>query len=198
MKLQEWQFYVLLAGLSWGTYVPIIFFGGSELGGKPASRIMAILCVGLAYFILGVVLPLILFATGVQKWTDVNITSNGLIFSALAGAAGAIGAICVVFATKAAIGAANADGVPPSTYKVYIAPLIFGLAPIINVLVSMIWHPKPGNWAHFGFEMPGWKLVVGIVLVGLGAALVLFAKEEKEAANKPAPAVTKPVEGTAS
>lgn len=199
MKLQEWQFYVLLAGLSWGTYVPIIFFGGSELGGKPASRIMAILCVGLAYFVLGVVLPLILFATGVQKWSDVNITANGLIFSALAGAAGAIGAICVVFATKSAIGAANADGVPPSTYKVFIAPLIFGLAPVINVLVSMIWHPKPGNWAHFGFEMPGWKLIVGIVLVGLGAALVLLAKEEKEAkVVKPTPTAAKPAEGASS
>lgn len=194
MKLQAWQFYVLLAGLSWGTYVPIIFFGGSELGGKPSSRIMAILCVGLAYFVLGVVLPLILFATGLQSWKDVNLSGNGLFFSSLAGAAGAIGAMCVVFATKSAIGAANAEGVPPSTYKVFIAPLIFGLAPVINVLVSIIWHPKPGNWANFGFEMPGWKLIVGIVLVGLGAALVLFSKEEAEAKHKPAPAAAKPAE----
>jgi hypothetical protein len=67
MKLQEWQFYVLLAGLSWGVYVPIIFFGGSELGGKPASRMVGVLCVGAAYFIIGVVLPLVLFAIGQQK-----------------------------------------------------------------------------------------------------------------------------------
>jgi len=199
MKLQEWLFYVLLAGLSWGTYVPLIFFGGSELGGKPASRIMAILCVGLAYFVIGVVLPLILFATGTQKWSDVNLTANGLIFSALAGAAGAIGAICVVFATKSAIGAAQAEGLPPSTYKVFIAPLIFGLAPVINVLVSMVWHPKPGQWANFQLEMPGWKLIVGIVLVGLGAALVLFAKEENEAkAARTPPAVARSVEGAVS
>src|SRR5262245_6854255 len=196
MKFQEWQLYVLLAGLSWGAYVPVIFFGGGELGGKPASRIMAILCVGVAYFIIGVVLPLILFATGMQKWGDVDPTVNGLIFSGLAGVAGAVGAICVVFATKSAIGEAKAEGLPPNTYKVYIAPLIFGLAPVINVLVSMIWHPQPGKtWMHFDFEMPGWKLVVGIVLVGLGAALVLFAKEEKESAARPAPAVAKPAEG---
>lgn len=195
MKPQWWHFYVILAGLSWGTYVPIIFFGGGELGGKPASRIMAILCVGLAYFFIGVVLPLVLFATSLQKWSDVSITGNGLVFSALAGAAGAIGAICVVFATKSAIGEARDAGLPANTYKVYIAPLIFGLAPVINVLVSMIWHPKPGSWMHFGFETPGWKLVVGIVLVGLGAALVLFAKEEKEAgASKPTPAVTNTAE----
>ncbi len=199
IKLQEWHFYVLLAGLSWGTYVPIIFFGGSELGGKPASRIMAILCVGLAYFVIGVLLPLILFATGTQKWSDVHLTANGLVFSALAGAAGAIGAICVVFATKSAIGAAQSEGLPPSTYKVFIAPLIFGLAPVINVMVSMVWHPKAGHWANFHLEMPGWKLLVGIVFVGVGAALVLLAKEEKEAkAARTPPVVVQTVEGAAS
>ena len=46
-----WLFYVILAGLSWGTYVPIIFYGGSELGGKANARLMAILCVGGAYFV---------------------------------------------------------------------------------------------------------------------------------------------------
>ena len=195
MKFQEWLMYALLAGLSWGTYVPIIFFGGSELGGKPASRIMAILCVGAAYFVIGVVLPLLLFAAGQQKWSDVNLNMNGLVFSGLAGVAGAVGAICVVFATKAAIGAAKADGVPDATYKVYIAPIIFGLAPVINVLISVIWHPKAGNWMHFAFEMPDWKLLIGIVLVGAGAALVLFSKEETEAAkSKPQPAQVKSAE----
>jgi hypothetical protein len=195
MKFQEWLMYALLAGLSWGTYVPIIFFGGSELGGKPASRIAAILCVGVAYFVIGVVIPLIIFLTGVQSWSDINLSMNGLIFSSLAGVAGAVGAICVVFATKAAVGAAIADGVPPATYKVYIAPIIFGLAPVINVLISIVWHPKHGNWMNFDFEMPGWKLLVGIVLVGAGAALVLFSKEEAEAEkSKPQPAQVTPAE----
>src|SRR5262249_62280763 len=52
-----WLLYVALAGLSWGTYVPLIFYGGSELGGKPSSRLLAILCVGVAYFLIGVVFP---------------------------------------------------------------------------------------------------------------------------------------------
>jgi hypothetical protein len=193
MKIQEWLLYALLAGLAWGTYVPIIFYGGSELGGKPAARMVAILCVGVAYFIIGVLLPAVLFLTGQQKWADVNFNMNGLIFSGLAGVAGAVGAICVVFATKAAISAAAADKVPLPTYKVYIAPIIFGLAPIINVIVSMIWHPKPGHWLHFDFELPGWKLILGILLVGAGAALVLFSKEEAEAQKTmPAPAQVKP------
>ncbi len=55
-----------------------------------------------------------------------------------------------------------------------------------------VWHPEPGNPFHFKVELPGWKLWVGIVLVGLGAALVLFSKEEveahKKASGKPKPA----------
>ena len=57
MKIPWWG-YVVLAGLSWGTYVPIIFYGGSVLGGNASARLMAILCVGVAYFVLAVVLPL--------------------------------------------------------------------------------------------------------------------------------------------
>lgn len=174
-----WLLYVALAGLSWGTYVPLIFYGGNELGGKPSSRLMAILCVGVAYFVIGVMFPLFMFLSGRSEWPELR--STGLVFSGLAGVAGAVGALCVIFATKAAIGSARAQGLPIDTYKLYIAPLIFGLAPIINTLVSMVWHPKVGEPLHFGLDVPGWKLWLGIILVGAGAALVLFSKEEAEA-----------------
>jgi uncharacterized membrane protein YfcA len=54
------------------------------------------------------------------------------------------------------------------------APLIFCLAPLINTLLSLVWHPDPktGSWNEFDFHMPGWKLLVGIVLVA--AAWMLF------------------------
>src|SRR5438874_348295 len=127
-----WLFYVILAGLSWGTYVPIIFYGGSELGGKPNARLMAILCVGGAYFVIGVLLPVALFVSGQYAWPELKTT--GLAFASLAGVAGAVGAICVIFATQAAMESARAAGLPPTSFKVYIAPLIFGLAPVINVV----------------------------------------------------------------
>lgn len=177
-----WLLYVACAGLAWGTYVPIIFYGGSELGGKPNARLMAILCVGGAYFVIGVLLPLVLFMTGQYAWPELKTT--GLVFASLAGVAGAVGAICVVFASKSAVGAALEAKLPPATYRIYIAPLIFGLAPVINVLVSSIWHPHPGEPMHFELELPGWKLWVGILMVGAGAALVLFSKEELEAGGK--------------
>ena len=200
MGKYEWLFYVALAGLAWGTYVPIIFYGGNELSGKPGTsggRFMAILCVGGAYFVIGVLLPLLMFSTGWlgAKWADVNTGSSGLTFASLAGVAGAVGAICVIFATSTAIGAAKGAGLRPDTYKVFIAPLIFGLAPVINVVVASFWHPvEPGeanNWMRFGFHAPHPLLWVGIVLVGVGAALVLYSKELTESSTAKAPLAVK-------
>ncbi len=180
----EWLLYVAMAGLAWGTYVPLIFYGGNELGKPPGSRLMAILCVGVAYFVLAVAIPLGLFLSKQTEWPDVKTT--GIVFASLAGVAGAVGALCVIFATSAATAQAKAEGVNINTYKLYIAPLIFGLAPVINTLVSAFWHPESGNPFNFKAELPGWKLWVGILLIGLGAALVLFSKEEAEAHKSPA------------
>jgi len=175
MDKQLWLVYVALAGLAWGTYVPFIFYGGNELGGTQGSRLMAILCVGVAYFLLAILIPLLMFGTGQEPWPPLN--GNGLVFSGLAGVAGAVGAICVIFASSAA----RKTG---TDARLFIGPLIFGLAPVINTLVSSLWHPRPGNPLHFELVLPGWKLWVGILLVGLGAALVLYSKDEAEAAHK--------------
>jgi len=191
-----WWGYVILAGLSWGTYVPLIFYGGTELTTRPGTiggRLASILCVGVAYFVMAVVIPVVLM--GVRDDARPEWKTNGLVFSGLAGVAGAIGAICVVFASKAAVDAAKAEGVNPATYRIYIAPLIFSLAPMINTLLSLVWHPKPGDPWHFEFEMPGWKLAAGIVLVAVGTFLVLMSKEEAEAGKSPPP---KPAEVTAA
>jgi drug/metabolite transporter (DMT)-like permease len=171
----EWLFWVGLAGLSWGTYVPMIAYGGKELSG---NRFGALLCVGVAYVLIAVLLPVGLFVSGKESWPPLKPT--GLTFAGLAGVAGAVGALCVIFATKAA-------GGPRSKEYLYIAPLIFGLAPVINTLVSVIWHPGPGEPWSFHIELPGWKLWAGILFVGIGAALVLFSKEESEIKHRDAP-----------
>jgi drug/metabolite transporter (DMT)-like permease len=195
-----WWGYVLLAGLAWGTYVPIIFYGGTELTTKPGTvggRLASILCVGIAYFLLAVVVPIIMMS--VRDDAKPEWRTNGLVFSCLAGVAGAVGAICVIFASKAAVDTAKAEGIDPATYRIYIAPLIFSLAPAINTLLSLIWHPKPGDPWHFDFVLPGWKLPAGIVLVALGTFMVLMSKEELEAAKGPPkekPPETQPVPET--
>lgn len=202
-----WWGYVIGAGLAWGTYVPLVFFGGQMLTpadkGGIGGRLASILCVGVAYFLLAVVIPVVLMSLRDDAKPDWKAT--GLVFSGLAGVAGAVGAICVIFASKAAVDQAKLDGVNPATYRIYIAPLIFCLAPLINTLLSTIWHPdaKSGSWGVFHFDAPGWKLWVGIVLVAAGTFLVLMSKEEAESkkarAAKPAPppAVAVPAENPA-
>jgi hypothetical protein len=188
-----WWGYVVMAGLAWGTYVPIIFYGGTELTTKPGTiggRLASILCVGVAYFVLAVLIPVVVMATRDDAKPEWKL--NGLVFSGLAGVAGAVGAICVIFASKAAVDQAKLEGINPATYRIYIAPLIFALAPMINTLLSLVWHPKPGEPWHFeALSIAGWKLPAGILLVAVGTFLVLLSKEEAEAAKggspKPAP-----------
>ena len=102
-----WWGYVILAGLSWGTYVPIIFFGGSELSARPGigGRLMAIVCVGVAYVLLAIVIPVVIFLMNQKAWGDVKSdNTSGYLFAGLAGVMGAVGAICVVFASSEALG----------------------------------------------------------------------------------------------
>jgi drug/metabolite transporter (DMT)-like permease len=163
MESRLWIFFVALAGLCWGTYVPFIAQGGKELKSSYAS----FLCVGVAYFLIAILFPLAIFwARG--KFPQFNGT--GVTLATLAGVAGAVGALCVIFATFEFKGP-----------RIYVAPLIFATAPVINTLVSLVWHPEKGV-LHFGppEEAPHWTLYVGIVLAGLGAGLVLFSKEYGE------------------
>ncbi len=186
-----WWGYVIVAGFAWGTYVPIIFYGGTELTTRPGTvggRLASILCVGIAYFVMAVVIPVVLMSTRDDAKPDWRPT--GLIFSSFAGIAGAVGAICVIFASKAAVDAAKLEGIDPATYRIFIAPLIFCLAPLINTLMSLFWHPKKGDPFHFGFDMPSYHLPLGIVLMAIGTFLVLYSKEAGEAAKgKPAPTI---------
>jgi drug/metabolite transporter (DMT)-like permease len=165
-----WLVFSVAAGLCWGTYVPLIQQGIQGLGSSYGS----FLCVGIAYFLIAVLFPIALFMTGepTPRWTGYGIT-----FATLAGVAGALGALCVIYANRAARGA---------DYRLYIAPVIFALAPLINTLISLVWHPSPSKGIfHFGLEnLPNWKLYLGIVLTGVGAALVLYSKEETETAGK--------------
>jgi hypothetical protein len=178
MSDRTWLLYVLMAGLCWGTYVPLIAFGGRNLSAGPshpfAGRYAAFLCVGVAYVVIAVIFPL---ARSYSVGDPIPSKPVGLVFSGLAGVAGAFGALGVIFATAAA---------KPED-RIYIAPLIFTLAPLLNTVVSLFWHPTPDHPLHFGLPptMPSWKLFVGVVLVGVGAGLILLSKEELETPSAP-------------
>jgi uncharacterized membrane protein len=157
-----WLAFVVGAILAWGAYVPTLHEGQTALGGTPkAGAVRAFLCVGLAYLITAVVIPLILMFTGLVD-EKLEFNRRGFGFATLGGIFGAMGALCIILAIKN-------EGNP-----LYIAPLVFAGAPIMASIVSLIWHP-PVEGAR-----PGWLFYGGIVLAALGAGLVLYSKGEAD------------------
>src|SRR5215475_3646046 len=117
-----WVIFVAGAVLSWGAYGVLLFVGQTQLG----NPLKALLCVGVAYFLIGVIVPVI----GLSSQGGLTgFNTSGLITATIAGALGAAGAACIIWAFKA-------GGLP-----VYVMPLVFGGAPIVNVLLALVIHP---------------------------------------------------------
>ena len=140
-----WLIFAFAAAASWGAYGAFLHRGQVGLG----SPMKAFLCVGIAYFLIGVLVPAaFLMSQGELK--DFNTT--GAITATAAGALGAIGAVCIIYAFRS-------GGLPN-----YVMPIVFGLAPLINVLVTMAIHPPKAT--------PNPLLWVGYLLVAGGASMV--------------------------
>jgi uncharacterized membrane protein len=150
-RLMIWILFALGAALSWGLYGPILHKGQVELG----NPLRALLCVGVAYFLIGVLVPIAtLGAQGELR----GFNSGGVTWATAGGALGAVGAICIILAFKS-------GGLPT-----YVMPLVFGGAPLVNVLFSM-WHHPPKS-------SPNPLLYLGFLLVAVGAGLVLYFKPQ--------------------
>jgi drug/metabolite transporter (DMT)-like permease len=144
-----WVMFALGAALSWGLYGPVLHKGQVALG----NPFRALLCVGVAYFLIGVLVPVI--ALGAQGGLK-DFTGTGITWATMGGTLGAVGALCIIYAFKS-------GGLPT-----YVMPLVFGGAPIVNVLFSM--------WLHPPRTPPNPLIYVGFVLVAAGAGLVLYFK----------------------
>lgn len=142
-----WLIFVAGAVLSWGAYGVLLAQGQSQLG----NPLKALLCVGAAYFLIGVIVPVA--ALGAQGGLS-GFNTSGLMTATIAGALGAIGAACIIYAFRA-------GGLP-----VYVMPLVFGGAPIVNVLVSMAMNPPK--------DAVNPLLYAGFILASAGAGMVLY------------------------
>src|SRR5438128_2166566 len=101
-----WVVFVAGAVLSWGVYGVLLHQGGVQLG----NPLKALLCVGVAYFLIGVLIPV--GALSAQGGLS-NFNGTGLVTATIAGALGAIGAACIIYAFR--FGGLPRTPRPPST-----------------------------------------------------------------------------------
>jgi hypothetical protein len=140
--------FIGLTFLCWGIYGPVLHVGQEAMA---HSSLRPFICVGLAYFLVAVVVPTTMLQA---KREPGGWTVTGTIWSLAAGTAGAFGALGIIVAFK--------NGGRP----VYVMPLVFGCAPVVNTFVTMLMARS--------FRQAGSLFFLSVVLVALGAGGVLF------------------------
>ena len=146
-----WLLFALGAALSWGVYGVALHTGQVQLG----NPLRALLCVGIAYFLIGVLVPTFVLSSQGEL---TGFSSTGTAWATGAGALGAIGAVCIIWAFRT-------GGIP-----LYVMPLVFGGAPLVNVITSMVIHPPK--------TAPHPLIYVGFMLAAVGAGMVLYFRPQ--------------------
>ena len=139
---------IALAMVSWGSYGPVLHRGQAGMEG---SRLRPLVCIGMSYFLIAVLVPLALLVplgdTG--QWH-----ASGILWSLGAGSLGALGALGTILAFTL--------GGKPFT----VMPVVFGCAPVINTLTTLALHEVPLSSVSPFF-------LAGMLIVAVGAATVL-------------------------
>jgi len=148
---------IALTAVCWGVYGPVLHFGRESM----QSNLRPFMCVGMAYFVIAVLVPLLLLSRGERGgWT-----SKGVLWSLLAGTAGALGALGVILAL-------GFGGKP-----IYVMPLVFGGAPVVNTLLTA--------FMNRSFSQLKAPFLAGLILVITGAVTVLVFKPHPQAHAAP-------------
>jgi len=173
-----WLVFAFLTVFSWGVYGVFLHSGQMGMQDPVNGRYKAFLFVGIAYFLVAVLAPLLTLVFAGANW---NYPIKGMAWSLIAGIVGAIGAFGVLLAF-------GAKGQPA-----VVMTIVFAGAPVVNAIVAIAMNPPVGGWA--GIKAPFW---IGMVLAVVGGALVTKFKPNPAPHGKPhaapaaaaAPAVT--------
>lgn len=169
-----WQTFALMTVLTWGVYGILLHSGrmGMLKGGDlPNASMKAFLLVGIAYFVVAIVGPVVVLMKSNTNW---KFTFSGISWSFIAGVAGAAGAFTLILA----LGAAAKGGYSTAN----VMSLVFGGAPIVNALVAMTVHPPEG-----GFKSVPVAFWIGIGLAAIGGFLVSATNPNAQAPSKSPP-----------
>jgi drug/metabolite transporter (DMT)-like permease len=165
--MQPWLLFALLTVVSWGVYGVMLHQGQLGMADKENGRYMAFLYVGIAYFLIAILGPIVMLKLQGGRLDFLHYPPKGLWWSLIAGVFGAVGAFGVLLA----FGAKGSPAVVMS--------IVFAGAPVVNAIYSLLQHPPAGGW---GTIKP--QFYLGILLAAVGGCLVTF--------YKPTPAPAKP------
>lgn len=149
----QWLTYALMTVAFWGVYGIFLHNGAMGMSDPVMGRYKAFLWVGVAYFLVAIVAPLVLLISKGGNWY--SMPDKGIAWSLIAGVVGALGAFGVLLAF-------GAGGAPP-----VVMSIIFAGAPVINAVVALVLHPPKGGWGAIPFPF-----YVGILMAALGGFLV--------------------------
>ena len=163
----NWLIFALMTVVTWGVYGAVLHAGQGSMADPINGRYKAFLFVGLAYFLTAVIAPLAVLMVKGASW---NYPVKGMVWSLIAGIAGALGAFCVLLAF-------GAKGNPT-----VVMSIIFAGAPIVNAFYSIWQHPPAGGMSSIKPQF-----FLGILLAAIGGCLVTFYKPNP-VPQKPVPA----------
>ena len=164
-----WLAFALLTVVSWGVYGIFLHTGQLGMQDPVNGRYKAFLFVGIAYFLVAVLAPLLMLVLSGASW---DYPAAGMAWSLIAGIVGAVGAFGVLLAF-------GAKGNPA-----VVMTIVFSGAPVVNAIVALSQHPPEGGLGTI--KAPFW---LGMVLAVVGGALVTKFKPAPPAPKKPAAAV---------
>ncbi len=163
MRSPLFLLFVVITFCCWGIYGPLLHIGQANMGADgQLSSLRPFICVGIAYFLIAVIFPIFVLTT---KEEQGHWSFTGFVWSFIAGAVGAIGALGIVLAFKF-------HGKP-----VYVMPIVFGCAPVVNTFVTM-WMSRTVKNASLVFY-------IAVATVAIGAAGVLTFKPAPPQAVSP-------------
>lgn len=177
--------YALGTVFCWGVYSVLLHMGSVGMGqgtsGPPdltGNRMKAFLLVGVAYFLVAIVGPIIVMKMRGTSWSFPTV---GWSWSLIAGLMGAFGAFFLLMALSSGKSMEESKFILP----LLVPAIVFAGAPIVNAIVSTT---KEGNWPY-----ANWKFFAGMVLAAAGTAMVMeFKPAPPKASTAPAGSVAAP------
>ena len=173
----NWVGFALMTVAFWGLYGVFLHKGSMKMADPEFGRYKAFLVVGIAYFLVAVLAPLILLKV---SGSNLKFTGEGFKWSLIAGTVGAIGALGVLLAFG--------KGGPPAA----VMSIIFAGAPVVNAVVALKLHPPAGGLAAIGIDVDP-KFAMGLAVpVALGLAVYGVWRTRKELAGHRGASESKP------